>query len=50
MAFQRVQAANILYQATMAIGEVSFGLGVLPSFLPISLHNLLSASSDGFRC
>jgi hypothetical protein len=50
MAFQRVQAANILYQAIVAFGEAFFKLGVFLGFLSISLHNLLRATSDGFRC
>ncbi len=33
----------------MAAGEASSRLGVLPGFLPISLHNLLRATDDGLR-
>ncbi len=49
MAFQRVQAATILCQAVVAAGEASSNRGVLPGFLPISLHNLVRATGDGFR-
>jgi hypothetical protein len=31
------------------LGEASSKLGVLPNFSPISLHNLLLATNDGFR-
>ncbi len=34
----------------MAAGEASSRLGVLPGFVIISLHDLLHAIGDGFRC
>jgi hypothetical protein len=49
MALQKVQATTILRQVVVAIGEASSRLGVLASFLPTSLHNLLHAIGDGFR-
>ncbi len=49
MAFQRVHAATILCQAVVAAGEASSNRGILPGFLPISLHDLLRATADGFR-
>jgi hypothetical protein len=49
MALQKVQAANILRQVVVVVGEASSRLGVLPGFLPTSLHNLLRAIGDGFR-
>jgi hypothetical protein len=39
----------ILRQTIVAIGKAFSKLGVLPSFLPISLHNLLHATGHGFR-
>jgi len=45
MASQKVQAATILHWTIVAIGKASSRLGVLESFLPISLHNLLRAKS-----
>jgi len=47
-AFQRVQVTTILHRAVVAASKASYRLGVLPSFLPISLHDLLCATSDGF--
>jgi hypothetical protein len=49
VAFQKVQGATILRHAVVAAGEASSNRGVLPGFLPISLHDLLSATGDGFR-
>jgi hypothetical protein len=49
MAFTRIQAITILWHAVMTAGEVSPRLGVLPGFSPITLHNLLRATGDGFR-
>ncbi len=49
MALQRVQATIILCRAVVVAGETSFGLSVLPSFWPISLHNLFQTTGDGFR-
>ncbi len=40
---------TILHWAIVAIGEASSKLGVLPSFSPISLHDLFHVTSDGFR-
>jgi hypothetical protein len=48
-AFKRIQAITILWHAVMTAGEVFSRLGVLPGFWPISLHNLLRATSDEFR-
>ncbi len=47
--FQRVQAATILHLPVVTVGEASSELGVFPSFLSISLHNLLRATGDEFR-
>jgi len=49
VALQRVQVTTILRRAVVAASEASSRLGVLPSFSPISLHDLLHATSDGFR-
>jgi hypothetical protein len=49
MAFKRIQAIAILWHAVMTAGEVSSRLGVRRGFSPISLHNLLRATGDGFR-
>jgi hypothetical protein len=49
MALQIVQATTILCQAVVAIGEASSRLDVLLSFSPISLHDLLHATSDELR-
>jgi hypothetical protein len=40
----------MLWQAVVAAGEASTRLVVLPGFLIISLHDLLHAIDDGFRC
>ncbi len=45
----KVQATAILRQVVVPDGEASSRLGVLSSFSPISLHNLFSASSHGFK-
>ncbi len=45
----KVQATAILRQVVVPDGEASSRLGVLSSFSPISLHDLLCASVDGFR-
>jgi len=48
--FQKVQINTILQCAVViATGEALSKLGVFPIFLPISLHNLLCATSDEFR-
>jgi hypothetical protein len=49
VALQRVQVTAILLRAVVAASEASSRLGVLPSFSPIWLHNLLRVTSDGFR-
>ncbi len=49
MALQKVQSTTILQQVVVVVGEASSRLGVLPSFLPTSLHNLLRAIGDEFR-
>jgi len=49
MALQTVQAITILHQLVVAVREASSKLGVLSGFLPISLHDLLCATSDKFR-
>jgi hypothetical protein len=49
MALQNVQATNILQQVVVTLGKASSRLGVLPGFLPTSLHDLLRAIGDGFR-
>jgi hypothetical protein len=50
MALWRIQAPTILCWAIVAVvGYTFFKLGILPSFLPIFLHDLLCATSDGFR-
>jgi hypothetical protein len=49
MALQTIQVVTILYQVVVAIKEASFRCDVLSSFSPISLHDLLCATSDGFR-
>jgi sarcosine oxidase gamma subunit len=49
MALQIVQVATILCQAVVTIGKASYRLDVLLSFSPISLHDLLHATSDEFR-
>ncbi len=48
MVLQKVQATTILQRVIMAIRKASSRLGVLPSFLPTSLHDLLHATCDGF--
>jgi hypothetical protein len=40
----------MLWQAVVAAGEASTRLIVLAGFLIISLHDLLHAIDDGFRC
>jgi hypothetical protein len=49
MALYKVQIAIILHWAIVAIEKASFRLGILSSFSPMSLHNLLHSSGDGFR-
>jgi hypothetical protein len=49
MAFQRVHVATILHWVVVAARNAYSRLGVLPGFLPISLHDLLHAYGDGFR-
>jgi hypothetical protein len=49
MALQKVQAMTILRQAVVTIEETSSKLGVLSKFSLISLHDLLRATSHGFR-
>jgi hypothetical protein len=49
IALQKVQATTILQQVVVVVGEASSRLGVLPSFSPTSLRNLLHAIGDGFR-
>jgi len=49
VALQKIQATIILCRTVMATRKVFFGLGVLLGILPISLHGLLRAISDGFR-
>jgi len=49
MAFQIIRAATILCQAVVAIGKASSRLDILQKISPISLHDLLHATSDGFR-
>jgi hypothetical protein len=49
MALKKIQAATVLRKVVVAAREASSRLGVLPSLLPISLHNLLRATGDGFR-
>jgi hypothetical protein len=49
LALQKVQATTILHQAIVATKEASLKLGVLPSFLHITLHDLFCAIGDGFR-
>ncbi len=49
MALLGVQAIVILFQIVVARRKAFFRLGVLFGFLPISLHDLLHATSDGFR-
>jgi hypothetical protein len=47
MAFQRVQSLIVLHRQLTK--KTSFRCVVLPSFLTISLHNSLYATSDRFR-
>jgi hypothetical protein len=49
VALYKVQTAIILHWATMVARKAFSRLGILPSFLPISLHNLLHDNGDGFR-
>jgi hypothetical protein len=48
VALQRVQAGIVLHRAIVNAKKVSLELGVL-GFSPISLHDLLHATGDGFR-
>jgi hypothetical protein len=49
VALQRVQAVTILRQDVVTAEDVSSRLRVFLGFLPISWHNLLRATGDGFR-
>jgi hypothetical protein len=49
MVLQKVHVAIVLCHKIMAIGKASSRLGVFPNFLPISLHDLLHATSDEFK-
>jgi len=50
MIFQRVnEVVTILHCAIMVVKEASSKLGVLPCFSPITLHDLLHVTSNGFR-
>jgi hypothetical protein len=48
MAFQKVQATIILQCVVAKIKEASSRLGVFRKNLPIYLHDLFRATSDGF--
>jgi hypothetical protein len=49
VAFQKVQAATILQWVVVIVEKAFSRLDVLLNFSPISLHELLCATSDGFR-
>jgi hypothetical protein len=47
--FQKVLTTTILCWAVVTMKEASSKLGVLLNFSPISFHDLLHATHDGFR-
>jgi len=49
VAFQKVQAVTILQWVVVIVEKAFSRLDVLLNFSPISLHDLLCATSDGFR-
>jgi hypothetical protein len=49
VALQKIQVTIVLQHAIVVARKVSSRLGVLPSFLPTFLHDLLRATNDGFR-
>ncbi len=49
VALQKIQITIVLQHATVVAKKASSRLGVLPSFSPTFLHDLLRATNDGFR-